>query len=105
MKTLNDVLQAGLRKNEVLALDIAEHCGYYSSVDNYGVAHFPANDKAPGISMYQASRNTPLVMDALIRLKCLSMQRNGITLILKESMMPVMHHVSGSISFIYTITI
>ena len=47
MKTLNDVLQEGLRKNEVLALDIAEHCGYYSSVDNYGVAHFPSNDKAP----------------------------------------------------------
>lgn len=47
MKTISDVIRAGLRKNEVLALDIAEHCGYYSSFDNYGVAHFPTNEKAP----------------------------------------------------------
>ncbi len=46
-KTLNDVLREGLRKNEVLALDIAEHCGYYQSIDNYGVAYFPTAEKAP----------------------------------------------------------
>ena len=46
-RTINDVLNAGVRKNEVLALDIAEHCGYYSSMDNYGVAWFPSTDKAP----------------------------------------------------------
>jgi Holliday junction resolvasome RuvABC endonuclease subunit len=46
-RELNDVLQEGVRKNQVLALDIAEHCGYYSSVDNYGVAWFPNREKAP----------------------------------------------------------
>jgi Holliday junction resolvasome RuvABC endonuclease subunit len=46
-KTLNDVFQEGCRKNQVLALDIAKHCGYYSSVDNYGVEFFPNTDEAP----------------------------------------------------------
>ena len=47
MKTINDVLQDGLYKNEVLALDIAEHCGFYSGLDNYGVQHFPKNGAQP----------------------------------------------------------
>ena len=47
MKTVNDVLQDGLHKNEVLALDIAEHCGFYSGLDNYGVQHFPKNGAQP----------------------------------------------------------
>ncbi len=46
-RTVNDALLEGVRKNQVLALDIAKHCGYYSSVDNYGVAWFPNNDEAP----------------------------------------------------------
>lgn len=45
--TLNSVLKSGVSQGEVLALDIAEHCGYYSGFDNYGVKWFPRNDKAP----------------------------------------------------------
>lgn len=46
-KTIPDIIKEGLRKDEILALDIAEHCGYYINIDNYGVAYFPTNDKAP----------------------------------------------------------
>ncbi len=46
--TINDILQnEGLRKEEVLALDIAEHTGYYINIDKYGVKWFPNTDKAP----------------------------------------------------------
>lgn len=45
-QTLTEEYLSGITKKNVLALDMAEHCGYYSHY-GYGTWYFPNTDKAP----------------------------------------------------------
>lgn len=46
MQKIDDKFISQLNKCNVLALDIAERCGFYSTHD-YGTWHFPPTEKAP----------------------------------------------------------
>lgn len=46
MQTITEEYLTSLTRKNVLALDVATHCGYYS-VYGYGTQVFPNNDKAP----------------------------------------------------------
>lgn len=46
MQKLTEDYVKGLKRTEVMAFDVATHCGYYTPAD-YGTVHFPSNDKAP----------------------------------------------------------
>lgn len=56
-----------LTKRDVLAVDIAEHCGYYS-VHEYGTWYFPPTEKAPKKygSEYQQHRQFYLTLKEFI---------------------------------------
>ena len=46
MNKLTEEYVAQLSRNNVMAFDVASHCGYYTLGD-YGTEFFPNNDKAP----------------------------------------------------------
>ena len=46
MKQITEEFVASISRKDVLALDIATHCGYYN-IYEHGMVKFPNNDKAP----------------------------------------------------------
>ena len=46
MKKITQEFVEQLERKDVMAFDIASHCGYYTLGD-YGTKHFPSNEKAP----------------------------------------------------------
>lgn len=46
MQKLTEEYVAQLGRGDVMAFDVATHCGYYTLGD-YGTKHFPNNEKAP----------------------------------------------------------
>lgn len=46
MQKITEEFVKSLSRREVMAFDVASHCGYYTPGD-YGTKYFPNNDKAP----------------------------------------------------------
>nr|DAJ40550.1 MAG TPA: hypothetical protein [Caudoviricetes sp.] len=46
MQKLTEEYVSQLKRGDIMAFDVATHCGYYTLGD-YGTAHFPNTEKAP----------------------------------------------------------